>query len=99
MDNRVKITVARCGIACEACILFICKECSGCEMENTQITRCLIFKCAKEKNVNICLQCPEYPCYLMVGLSRAYCPVHSEIKSSKKNQHPYPIKPLAFNHM
>jgi len=81
--DRVKITIARCGVACEACIRFIHGQCSGCEMENTQRTRCLIFNCAKEKNVNICLQCPECPCKLMVGLSRAYCPVHSEIASKK----------------
>jgi hypothetical protein len=86
MDIDITKIMARCGFACEACILFIYKECSGCEMENTQRTRCLLFNCAIEKNVNM-PQCPEYPCKVMGGLSRAYCPVHSEIKSTLEN-HP-----------
>jgi hypothetical protein len=81
MDGRkIDITIARCGLACEVCKHFN-QECLGCEKENRLNNRCLIFHCAEEKNIQYCIQCQEFPCKFMVGLSKAYCPVYSEIKS------------------
>ena len=79
--------IARCGLACEICKHFN-KECLGCEKENSFSNRCLIFNCSKEKNIKYCLQCKEYPCRLMVGLSKSYCPIYSELKSKLTNQLP-----------
>ncbi len=75
-----EIIVARCGIACQVCKHFISGDCTGCEKENIFNNRCLIFNCAEEKNVEYCIQCEEYPCKFMVGLSKAYCPIFNEIK-------------------
>ncbi|MCX9073843.1 MAG: hypothetical protein OIN88_04195 [Candidatus Methanoperedens sp.] len=35
---------------------------------------------AVKKNIKYCGQCADYPCNLMRGLSKAYCPVFAEIK-------------------
>jgi len=72
------IAISRCGIACEVCSHFN-HGCMGCKKENRLKNICLIFRCAEEKNVEYCLRCIEYPCDLMRGLSKAYCPVVSEI--------------------
>jgi len=74
--------IARCGIACNVCRFFD-QDCPGCEMQNKFNINCLIYNCSFEKDIRYCPQCMEYPCKLMVGLSRAYCPVYSEIKSRK----------------
>jgi hypothetical protein len=81
----MEITIARCGFACEICKHFINQGCRGCEKENRSESGCLIFKCAKEKDVQYCFQCDEYPCMLMVGLSRAYCPIFTKIKAQNKS--------------
>ena len=88
----MEITIARCGFACEICKYFINQECCGCEKENGFESKCLIFNCAQEKNVPYCLQCDEYPCMLMVGLSRAYCPIFTKIKAQNKTPLSIPTK-------
>ncbi len=79
MVEKIGITIARCGLACEVCKHFN-RECLGCETENRLNSICLIFNCAQEKKIQYCIQCQEFPCKLM-NLSKAYCPVYSEIKS------------------
>jgi len=79
------VTIARCGLACEICNNFN-MECLGCENENSNNKRCVIFNCSTEKNIKYCLQCNEYPCRLMIGLSKSYCPIYSEIKLKKTKQ-------------
>jgi len=81
----MEITIARCGFACEICKHFINQGCRGCEKENRFESECLIFNCAEEKNIKNCLQCDEYPCMLMKGLSRAYCPIFSKINAQDKS--------------
>ena len=71
------VTIARCGLACEICQHFINQKCLGCEMENEIDNRCLIFNCAKKRQIKYCLQCPKFPCEFM-NLSRIYCPVFSK---------------------
>ena len=60
------------------------RDCLGCIKENDLNSRCLIFKCAVEKNIQYCIQCMEFPCKFMQGISKAYCPVFTEIKSKIK---------------
>jgi hypothetical protein len=84
---EMEITIARCGLACEVCKHFN-RECLGCEKENRLKSRCLIFNCAKEKRIQYCIQCQEFPCKLMVGLSKAYCPVFTEIKLRQLHKTP-----------
>jgi len=77
--KKTYINIARCGLACEVCTHFN-QECLGCEKENELNSGCLIFNCAEGKNIRYCTQCQEFPCKLMVGLSKAYCPVYAGIK-------------------
>jgi len=73
------ILIGRCGIACGLCKRYG-SECPGCENENGEEHICIIYNCAVKKNINYCIQCPEAPCKLMRGLSKAYCPVCSHLK-------------------
>ncbi|MBE0522843.1 MAG: DUF3795 domain-containing protein [Methanosarcinales archaeon] len=69
----------KCGNACELCIHYDL-SCNGCLAENkdkSKIYNCIIFDCATDKKVQSCLSCIEYPCDLIRGLSRSYCPIHS----------------------
>ncbi len=75
----MEITIGRCGLACEVCKNFN-QGCLGCEEENRLKNTCLIFNCAEEKSIQYCLQCLEYQCKLMRGLSKSYCPVFTDIK-------------------
>jgi hypothetical protein len=84
MVEKTEITIARCGLACEVCQHFINRDCLGCQKEKESNSKCLIFKCAEEKNVQYCIQCMEFPCKFMQGISKAYCPVFTEIKSKIK---------------
>ncbi|TFH40981.1 MAG: hypothetical protein E4G94_08675 [ANME-2 cluster archaeon] len=44
----------------------------------------MIYNCATDKDVKSCLSCVEYPCKLITGISRSYCPVHSlKVKQMK----------------
>jgi hypothetical protein len=79
------VAIARCGLACEVCMHFDLK-CLGCEKENSFNSRCPIYDCSKEKKIKYCLECMEYPCKFMVGLSKAYCPIHSVINTKKAKQ-------------
>jgi hypothetical protein len=84
MAEKTFITIAKCGLACEVCQHFINRDCLGCVKENELNSRCLIFKCTVEKNIQYCIQCMEFPCKFMQGISKAYCPVFTEIKSKIK---------------
>lgn len=84
MAETTYITIAKCGLACEVCLHFINRDCLGCVKENELNIRCLIFKCTVEKNIQYCIQCMEFPCKFMQGISKAYCPVLTEIKSKTK---------------
>ena len=69
----------KCGNACEICMHFD-SGCKGCQIENESDLidyNCVIYKCAIEKNVQSCFSCGEYPCKLVTGISKSYCPVHA----------------------
>ena len=74
----------KCGNTCQICMHFDL-TCKGCLVENENnpdTYNCVIFDCATIKCVQSCLSCIEYPCSLIKGLSRGYCPIHS-MKVSK----------------
>ena len=75
----MEIAIGRCGIACEVCRHFD-RGCCGCNKENIFNNRCLIFNCTEKKKIEFCVQCTDFPCNLMRGLSKSYCPVFTEIK-------------------
>ncbi|MET1160361.1 MAG: DUF3795 domain-containing protein [Thermoprotei archaeon] len=50
-----------CGLLCEYCKAYLAKECPGCDAHADQ---CEFIKCAREKNVKICLACRDFPCQL-----------------------------------
>ncbi|MFU8767298.1 MAG: DUF3795 domain-containing protein [Candidatus Methanoperedens sp.] len=80
------IIIGKCGIACGVCKNYN-NGCLGCEKENSQNDLCLIFRCAEEKAIRYCLQCGTYPCSLMRGLSKSYCPVFSKIEINTVIEH------------
>ena len=58
MANNLKIGV--CGIACFKCPKYISKECPGCRPNEF----CPLPECAKNKGVNLCFECKDFPCKL-----------------------------------
>ena len=55
--------IGKCGIYCGACPLHIGGICKGCSDINT--TKCLIYKCVNERNLNSYGECPEFPCEML----------------------------------
>ncbi len=53
-----------CEIACEKCPKMITKQCPngdpGCVQKENKF--CKIATCAYEKKINLCFECPEFPC-------------------------------------
>ena len=58
MANDLKIGV--CGIVCGKCPKYISKECPGCKPNEL----CPLPECVKNKGVNLCFECKEFPCKL-----------------------------------
>ncbi len=62
MEKNFKFGV--CGLSteliCKNCKLFKNGECGGCRNNDY----CPLPKCAKEKGVNTCFECSEFPCKL-----------------------------------
>jgi len=56
--NELKIGV--CGLVCEECPKYVKKECPGCRPNEF----CPLPECAKEKSVDLCFNCEEFPCKL-----------------------------------
>lgn len=49
-----------CGVACCKCHKYIKKQCLGCQPNEF----CPLPKCAKEKGVEHCFDCKNFPCKL-----------------------------------
>ncbi|OPX83339.1 MAG: hypothetical protein A4E53_04680 [Pelotomaculum sp. PtaB.Bin104] len=53
-----------CGIACEKCPRMVKGKCpngdEGCKPKDNKF--CKISKCAFDKNISLCFDCPEFPC-------------------------------------
>ena len=41
---------------------FIRGDCSGCREGSCLFTDCGVSACSKQKNIDFCFQCPEFPC-------------------------------------
>ena len=78
-EKEMDLTIGKCGIACGLCKNFN-NGCQGCEIENYSKHACIIFNCAEKKKISYCQKCVEFPCNLMRGLSKSYCPVFTSIK-------------------
>ena len=73
------IEIGKCGLACEICKNYN-NGCLGCIKENNDKQLCVIYKCANKKDIQYCLQCEEFPCKLILGISKSYCPIFSRIQ-------------------
>jgi hypothetical protein len=65
MDTGTNLKAGVCGLpfelTCKSCKLFQTKECGGCRNNDY----CPLPKCAKEKKVDTCFECKEFPCKLL----------------------------------
>lgn len=66
-----------CGLACFKCPIFVRKECPGCRPNEF----CPLPECAKEKGVELCFECKEFPCKLNYGKG----PIVKELLDHFKN--------------
>lgn len=64
----------------------ICKSdeaCPGCRSEGG-FPNCKIRECAKEKNIDICINCDKYPCELITNFNKVYPTLISDGLRHKK---------------
>ncbi len=55
--------IAFCGIDCERCGNYLKNmNCLGCRREEDMIADCDLRQCCKEKSINSCAECAEFPC-------------------------------------
>jgi len=62
-------------------------KCSGCKTELTAIfcTSCAMRICAREKQLEFCYQCDEYPCEKITEFRNDKAPHHSAVFSNQEN--------------
>ena len=58
MDEKL---LGKCGFYCGACPTYIKGGCRGCEEDNTT-GDCFTNDCVKEKKLNFCGECENFPC-------------------------------------
>ena len=58
MDEKL---LGKCGFYCGACPTYIKGGCRGCEEEHTT-GDCFTRDCVKEKKLNFCGECKNFPC-------------------------------------
>lgn len=70
-----------CGIYCGACGT---TDCYGCHSDKVDeyVLNCFFRKCAKEKHVEFCCDCEDYPCTYLYEFMTDEWPHHWTIKSS-----------------
>jgi len=56
--KNIKIGV--CGLACSKCSKFKEKKCPGCQPSE----HCPLPECAKNKDLDFCFDCKDFPCQL-----------------------------------
>lgn len=56
--DGVSLRVSACGLFCERCPKMVKGQCSGCAPNHV----CELPGCAKEKGVEICFDCTDFPC-------------------------------------
>lgn len=62
-ENKIidKKLLGKCGFYCGACPTYIKGGCRGCEEEHTT-GDCFTNDCVKEKKLNFCGECENFPC-------------------------------------
>lgn len=78
MDKKM---VAICGMNCTVCYKHLitkkyAKKCNGCKYDDETLPehcrKCKIKDCAKNKNLEYCFECEEYPCKWIKSLDKSY---------------------------
>ncbi|AXV37294.1 MAG: hypothetical protein CIT01_03310 [Methanobacterium sp. BRmetb2] len=75
--GRIPDEAAPCGVFCGACPSYK-KSCLGCGSDDRKQKRkskwgCKIRKCCfEDKNLNLCIDCDEFPCALIEKLKNSY---------------------------
>ena len=62
--------IAKCGFYCGACPTYINGICAGCEKEHVS-GDCFTRDCVKEKKLNFCGECRNFPCYEIMNRPRS----------------------------
>jgi len=72
------LTMAPCGITCAACYAHVRrkKPCPGCRSLEAgrpgYCDRCKIKACAVSRGLDLCFQCPNFPCTLVKHIDKRY---------------------------
>lgn len=72
------IMFAPCGMNCKVCYkhCYVKKPCDGCfkgyNGKPEHCRKCKIKDCTKQKSVNYCYECSEYPCKQVKDLEKSY---------------------------
>ena len=92
----MKSSLCPCGTDCEHCEWFKGnkeQQCTGCSSVegNPFWGSCNVFKCVKEKNVNHCGECKEFPCDLFMNQydpdeGRLYCVIRAGLLAYRAQQ-------------
>lgn len=78
MDRQDRPTISYCGVFCELCPAYVrIGSCLGCGSEDHNQRRkskwqCKIRNCCKERKIDWCSQCDEFPCSIRRRLDKNY---------------------------
>jgi hypothetical protein len=83
MENDKFITDGYCGLYCAACPDYRDSKCHGCKSDNLKEGLCMncnLKSCAREKGVEFCFECTDYPCRKLEEFKTdKHCPYHTEV--------------------
>ncbi len=68
-----------CGLYCGACGATNCDGCRSERIDDT-IRRCRFRRCSKEKNIEFCCFCDDYPCRQLDGFMHDQWPHHGTME-------------------
>lgn len=78
-DNDIETSMfAPCGMNCNVCYkhCYTKKPCEGCLKSDRgkpeHCRKCKIKDCVKDKDLNYCYECSDYPCKLIKNLEKSY---------------------------
>ena len=65
------LMIAYCGVDCSACPDFTGAKCPGCRQTVWEAgDECMPVACCREKGIDFCGRCPDFPCPDMVAFYR-----------------------------
>ncbi len=59
-SNTPDIMIARCGLCCSNCGMYLKKKCPGCHGEKPMNRNCPTRACAIERAFSTCAECPDF---------------------------------------